>query len=330
MELLTKRVFYSDFKVKDLSKEDVCFFDIETTGLNRNNDIIYLIGVLYFNKDVSSWELKQFFAPQLRDELILIESAVEFINSFKTIINYNGDSFDIPFLNHRLALFNSGLKISEEKSLDIYKIVRKNKMYLEVDNLKLKTVEKYLGIFREDLYTGKDCIEFYRNYILTGDNTLKDKVLKHNYDDLYYLLPLLDILDILELNKKIDLSYDNSNLELLIDNIRILNDFLIITGRVEGNLPNNIYYYGSNYKIVMVENKLVELSFQINKGLVSPTEESFYIVTEEFGLKGPIGKNYGYEISESISLITIDKKFLVENIKDFVRKFIESKLLLNR
>ena len=127
MEIITKEVIYDNFTIKKDLEKDVCFFDIETTGLNRNNDIIYLIGVLYFNKDKSSWELKQFFATELKYEVKLLELAAKFIDRFETIINYNGDSFDIPFVNHRLNLLNSKLKISKEKSLDIYAKLRQNK-----------------------------------------------------------------------------------------------------------------------------------------------------------------------------------------------------------
>ena len=41
------------------------FLDIETTGLSPKNSLIYLIGILYFDKE---WHLKQWFLDNAGDE----------------------------------------------------------------------------------------------------------------------------------------------------------------------------------------------------------------------------------------------------------------------
>ena len=81
---------------------DTCFFDIETTGFSRKKDIVYLIGILYFDKEEDSWVIAQYFANNLKDELKVIEEASQFLMSFHRIVNYNGNTFDIPFINSKL------------------------------------------------------------------------------------------------------------------------------------------------------------------------------------------------------------------------------------
>ena len=45
----------------DFNYNETFFFDIETTGLSPKNSLIYLIGILYFDKE---WHLKQWFPQQ--------------------------------------------------------------------------------------------------------------------------------------------------------------------------------------------------------------------------------------------------------------------------
>lgn len=47
-------------------KEDFLFFDIETTGFSPKTSALYLIGVLYYQKD--NWYLKQWFANDYNSE----------------------------------------------------------------------------------------------------------------------------------------------------------------------------------------------------------------------------------------------------------------------
>ena len=136
MEIIRKKVFYSEKNLIKPLDSSLCFFDIETTGLNRKKNIIYLIGILYFNEEDNFWELIQFFANSLESEALLLEEASRFLSSFDTIVNYNGNSFDIPFLNYRLDLHNLDLKIDVERSLDIYSLLRKDRDFLNLENLK--------------------------------------------------------------------------------------------------------------------------------------------------------------------------------------------------
>ena len=72
------------------------FYDIETTGLGRNSSFLYLIGAVCYES--GSWQLYQWLAPDFREEKALLEVFSEFIKNFSCTIQYNGDSFDQPYL----------------------------------------------------------------------------------------------------------------------------------------------------------------------------------------------------------------------------------------
>ena len=75
---------------------DLLFFDIETTGFSGDTSNLYLIGCTYFQE--GSWNLIQWFADTRQAESELLDAFFGFIKRFKTLIHFNGDRFDIPYL----------------------------------------------------------------------------------------------------------------------------------------------------------------------------------------------------------------------------------------
>ena len=67
-----------------------------------------------------------------------------------------------------------------------------------LESFRLEDVEEYLGIYRSDQYSGRECIKVYLDYIVSKDPSLKERILLHNYEDLYYLLDVISILDEIE------------------------------------------------------------------------------------------------------------------------------------
>ena len=148
MEIISSKISHKLNLIKYIKDPNSCFLDIETTGLDRNKRMIYLIGVLYYDLKAQTWILKQYFANEIEKEKKLLNVFIKEISSFGKIITYNGDNFDIPFINHRLKLNNINDSINGNKSFDLYTIIRKNRDYLNLKNLKLKTVEKSLSFYR--------------------------------------------------------------------------------------------------------------------------------------------------------------------------------------
>lgn len=168
------------------------FFDIETTGLSPRNSEIYLIGVVY-QKD-GQWRFHQWFSEALRDEETLLRSFFSFIETFKTVIHFNGDTFDIKFIESTAKSYHIPCGLSEKRSVDLLKIARKIKKVLPLDSLRQKEIEKFLGIYREDPFTGGELIEVYEAYRDTHDKGLLKPLLLHNEEDLIGMPKLLPIL----------------------------------------------------------------------------------------------------------------------------------------
>ena len=207
--------------------EDVLFFDIETTGLSARNAGLYLIGVLTYTAATSiaeesntasssdeaqisavpsahraasapesagHWTLLQYFCEDVADEPAVLQAFFELLRTKKILISYNGDGFDIPFLRHMLEQYGLPYSFDTVESFDLFKKFRPLKHLLGLPDLKLKSCERFLGIDREDRFTGGELIEVYFEWQKTKAPALLDTLLLHNAEDIANLPNLLPLL----------------------------------------------------------------------------------------------------------------------------------------
>lgn len=172
--------------------EDVLFFDIETTGLSARSAGLYLIGVLAYTD--KSWTLLQFFCEDVADEPAVLQAFFDLLRTKKTLISYNGDGFDIPFLRHMVEQYGLPYSFDAVESFDLFKKFRPLKRLLGLPDLKLKSCERFLGIDREDRFTGGELIEVYFEWQKTKAPALLDTLLLHNAEDIANLPNLLPLL----------------------------------------------------------------------------------------------------------------------------------------
>ncbi|MGC6176121.1 ribonuclease H-like domain-containing protein [Lacrimispora sp. 38-1] len=181
------------------NREDLLFFDIETTGFSGEYSTLYLIGCVYYRDGM--WNLVQWFADTLDSEKELLITFYEFLKSFKKVIHFNGDGFDIPYLLKRCHAYRLAYHFSDTESLDIYRKIRPYRNLLSLSSMKQKAIEAFLGVERKDLYSGGQLIEVYKDYLLSKDQYLFDLLILHNEDDLKgmpLILPILNYPDFLE------------------------------------------------------------------------------------------------------------------------------------
>lgn len=172
--------------------EDVLFFDIETTGLSARSAGLYLIGMLTYTD--KKWTLLQYFCEDVADEPTVLQAFFELLRTKKTLISYNGDGFDIPFLRHMLEQYGLPYSFDAIESFDLFKKFRPLKRLLNLPDLKLKSCERFLGIDREDRFTGGELIEVYFEWQKTKVPALLDTLLLHNAEDIANLPNLLPLL----------------------------------------------------------------------------------------------------------------------------------------
>lgn len=212
--------FYDSHAIAPL--KDLVFLDIETTGLTPATSSIYLIGAVYHQQ--MEWHIRQWFSDSLNSEQEILEDFFSFIKNYQVIVSFNGETFDLPFLKKCAAAYGLNTDVLDNiRSFDLYRHLRPVKTLLQLENLKLATLESYLNISRLDQATGKEMIAVYHDYLETGDKRLYQVLLLHNEDDLKALpqiMPLLSYLDIFRSEWTLagySLSTASSSLTIVVD-----------------------------------------------------------------------------------------------------------------
>lgn len=172
--------------------DKILFLDIETTGLSSKIASIYLIGACYY-KD-NAWNGIQWFAENLEEEINVINAFFEFASDFSTLIHFNGNQFDLPFILGRCEKLGLSYNFESFEGIDIYKRVALCKHFLQLPNCKQKSIEKFLHLDREDTYGGGELIQIYKNYLTSPSDEQERLLLLHNRDDLKGMLQILPIL----------------------------------------------------------------------------------------------------------------------------------------
>ena len=309
----------------DLNNENFCFLDIETTGLSSKYHKIILIGMLCVEDD--NVYIVQFFANHPDKEKALLEQFNQYLNKFKCMLTFNGLTFDIPFIKKRFGLYDMKSDIGNIEHLDILRTVRKHKTLLGLDNCKLKTVEKSLGIYREDTISGKESVDLYNKYALSSDKdfNIRDIILKHNYDDIFYLPKLLSIYDIVDKknNLKLDLLYKEIKCVVNIskDSISFKKNKLYLEGYSSSvNIPYQLYYE-EDYVLDWDTNEGF-LKFEINyrNGTISSGENCLYLDLSSIFNNLFKSNKLGYSIPDNILLLKVNDDVVYENIELLIKE----------
>ena len=172
--------------------EKILFLDIETTGFTARSSCLYLIGCIYY-KD-GAFHLIQWFADRYEEESEVLRAFLVFAGNFECLIHYNGNHFDIPYLEQKAAQYEMNAALSSMEGVDIYRRIAALKDFLKLPNAKQKTVECFLGIAREDLFGGGELIGVYHDYVKQPSEHALDALLLHNADDIQGMVKLLPVL----------------------------------------------------------------------------------------------------------------------------------------
>ncbi|RHW39281.1 exonuclease [Lysinibacillus yapensis] len=168
--------------------ESIVFFDTETTGLKGAGTNIFLLGLLDAAED--QFVLTQYIlADPANEAAFLFES--KFWQNTKTIVSYNGKSFDWPQVETRWTLNQHVLpKLRKQKQIDLLhssKRIWKNNL----ERMKLtKVEEEKLGFKRNGDIPGFLAPIIYTDAVKSGNPDALMKVLHHNEWDLLSLVTL--------------------------------------------------------------------------------------------------------------------------------------------
>ena len=163
----------NDYPLSRIGDPDrILALDIETTGLSPQNNSIYLIGCAY--REDGCWKLIQWFDETGTGESDILTCFLLFAKKYDTLLHYNGDRFDLPFLSARIV--HNGLQLlpgaenfpAGRSSVDLYKVLQPYKKLFALPDLRQQTVEQFVGTGRTEDRSGKDLVRIYRAYI-TGE-----------------------------------------------------------------------------------------------------------------------------------------------------------------
>lgn len=193
--------FKPDYDIELLAPlNEVLFLDIETTGLTAKNSTLYLIGCVYYENE--EWHSIQWFAEKYEEELQVLTAFFQFLKNYRFLIHYNGNNFDIPYLLHKCEQYSLDYNFDSCGGIDIYRRIIPYRDILGLPDLKQKTVEEFLQLERSDIYSGRELISKFHNYVCEhGESDLND-ILLHNEDDLKGMLKVISMLSYCDLFNK--------------------------------------------------------------------------------------------------------------------------------
>ncbi len=194
MKTIEKELFLTiEYPLERLGISRPLFLDIETTGLSPERSRVYLAGCL-FPHTSECWGFRQWLTESPFEERRLLEQVSAFCRDFTGLVHFNGDRFDLPYLQKRCEEQGVSSPFLSLPSFDIYRNVRACRNLCALPNVKQKTVEHFLGIDREDRYSGGQLIAVYHRFVQTGDRELQRLLLLHNEEDVLGMPRLLPML----------------------------------------------------------------------------------------------------------------------------------------
>ncbi|MFB6302488.1 MAG: ribonuclease H-like domain-containing protein [Haloferacaceae archaeon] len=152
-------------------RDDACFFDIETTGLDHEGDRVTTVSVHRGSETTTLVRGEDLTAGALREHLA----------DAPLLVTFNGRRFDVPFLE---TSFDVSLDCPH---LDLMYACRRIGL-----TGGLKPIEREVGIERErpDI-SGRDAVRLWREYE-RGDRAALDRLVSYNREDAVNLRALAD------------------------------------------------------------------------------------------------------------------------------------------
>lgn len=288
-----------------LNRNDLVL-DIETTGLDFNRDKLVLLGLV--KKENKKTYLYQYFAEDDSEEIRLLEIYIREIAG-KKLISFNGDIFDVRFLNARL-IYNKLFPVFPDESLDIYKIIKSNSKFFSYESMKLIDIEKLIGIEREDPSRYK-VISKLSEDLIKRENPYP--ILKHNENDLIATLALSGIEDIYKKKLSIDtklgqIYLNNANINKDIGNFEFKSDKIL----------DDFYVAEKNYQI-LIHNNEIRLNIHVLFGRFDE-ELTGYVAINNFAIKN----ESDIDINENLLIIREEYLYNYRNLLNLCKKIIEN------
>lgn len=316
--------------------KNILFLDIETTGFTANSSYLYMIGCAYHQDGM--WQIIQWMAEHYDQEQELLSTFLDFASEYHCLIHFNGNNFDLPFLMQKCDKYGLRHHFDTFDGVDLYRRIAPCKSFLKLPNCKQKTLEQFLGIEREDIYSGGDLISLYHEYVKAPTESAERTLFLHNSDDIagmLQILPLLAYSDILSTAEKLRVRKVQANTYRDLNNARRRE--LLITVVLPTAFPkpvavaaNGCYFRGDNaeatIKVPIYDGEL--------KYFYSNYKDYYYLPEEDIALHksvaGFVDKDHRTQASASNCYTRKNAAYLPQwdaSFKPYFKKEYQSKEL---
>ena len=295
-------------------KGDVLLFDIETTGLKKGTTQAYLIGCAYY--DGECWMIRQYLSESALDEREILEAFFDFARGFRVLMHFNGDGFDIPYLDFKQEFYGLGFSFTDFCSFDIYRRAKSLRKLLCLSKMGQTSIEQFLKIERDDKMTGGQLIPYYYEYERTGDPEAERLLLLHNFDDLQGMLKILDIL------KYLDIQEGNFHYE----GMETASGYAILNYRLEQEMPVTFEKQIEKPEIVIcADGSLLQISLKLYEGIakypLEDVENYYYLPAEDTVVHKDVARfvdqKYRKKATKKNCFLKKEGRFLPQNQKLF-------------
>jgi uncharacterized protein YprB with RNaseH-like and TPR domain len=178
-----------DEALEGVDMGQMCFLDLETTGLNLGaGGFAFTIGAGYVRDDEPV--VRQYFLRDHRDERAALSDLAEFLEQFIGLVSYNGKSFDWPLLCDRFNFHRLGFPSLQEVHLDLLHAARRVWKGV-LPGFSLDEVERYIvQVERGEDIPGYLIPAAYNDFLRTGSTDAICSILEHNQQDIVSLMLL--------------------------------------------------------------------------------------------------------------------------------------------
>jgi uncharacterized protein YprB with RNaseH-like and TPR domain len=203
--------------------EECVFFDLETTGLmGGTGTFAFLLGFATIVNN--TLKIDQYFLPDFGREYYLFKELNEFIPSYKTIVSYNGKSYDFPLLKSRYIMNHIEPVFSDMIHYDLLHFARRVwKDALPTCDL-ISIEENIINRYRKSDIPSWMIPQSYFDFLNIGTIHEIIRIIEHNYLDIITLAELTLILNrisnypeneknVLVLNRLAKLAYQQDSIQ---------------------------------------------------------------------------------------------------------------------
>ncbi len=179
----------NDAELVDFDPRTTVFIDTETTGLaGGTGTVAFLVGVGYFTE--ATFRLDQCFMRDYDDEEPMLRFLAEPFRNAKTLVSYNGKSFDLPLLRTRYIANRIPFHLDGAMHFDLVHASRRF-WKKRLQNCTLGNIEReILGVERECDIESYLIPQIWLDYLYSRDARRLREVFHHHKFDILSLVSL--------------------------------------------------------------------------------------------------------------------------------------------